>query len=80
MERSEFIHLRKNVLKLNQSELGALLGVTYGQVSAYEVGKSRITQALMLAMLYLVDNKDNLISACRMEPEDLPGYDLPKRK
>lgn len=52
----ELRRLRRDKLRLTQQELGEEIGVTRGTVLLYEHGRLKITRAVELAVLCLVEH------------------------
>lgn len=53
MNRFEFKRIRKEILRVNQSELASALGVSSNTISRFEVGAMAICERTSFSMLYL---------------------------
>lgn len=52
MKRHEFKRIRKEVLRVNQSDLANVMGVTLNTISRFEVGTMSICPRTKFSMLY----------------------------
>ena len=75
---TELLRIRQR-LALTQRELAVIMGCNKDTVWRFERGIHEPPRYYVYGLKWLEDNRDNLLAACELEPEDVLNFNKPPK-